>query len=770
MIAGGASLADILTNLCAAIDAQNPDMMSMVMLMDPDGQRMRPVAGPRVPADFVQAFTPFMIGPNMGCCGTAAFRKERVIISDIASNPLWSGLRDGQSREVALAHGFHAAWSQPLLSKDHEVLGTFGLLHGTPRSPTDRELQLIEDAANVAVIAIEGERSRAALQKALVEIKSSEDCLRTILDTIPTQAWCLRADGSVAYLNQRWHEYTGLSREEVWKGEPGRDPTEIDVTQLVVHPDDAPSIAAKWQHEILPAAKPSEYELRQRRYDGEYRWFMVRVEPLRDERGNVVRWYGTNTDIEDLKRAEEKLRQDEQELRGIVDAISQSIVVLSPDGKGLYANRPLLEYTGLTMQELMTPDSRGNPTFFHPEDWARLQDERLQGLSRSMPFELEWRLLGKDGQYRWFLVRYHPLRDEQGRILRWYASGTDIDDRKRAEERMRNENLVLREDIDRASMFEEIVGSSAALQRVLAQVAKVASTDSTVLILGETGTGKELVARAIHKRSRRSTRAFIRVNCAAIPPSLIASELFGHEKGAFTGALQRRLGRFEAAHGGTIFLDEIGDLPAETQVALLRVLQEREIERVGSSHPIAVDVRVLAATNRDLEAAVERGEFRQDLYYRLNVFPIRIPPLRERADDIPVLVAYLVERYAKKAGKSIRDIRKQTVALFQAYGWPGNVRELQNVIERAVVLCDGETFSIDESWLKGNPHQASNRIAPLMTTLAEGEKQLIEAALAASNGRISGPSGAAVKLGIPRQTLESKMKALDIDRRSFQAR
>jgi formate hydrogenlyase transcriptional activator len=768
MIAGEASLADILTNLCAAIDAQNPDMVSMVMVMDPDGQRMRPVAGPRVPPDFAQAFTPFMIGPNMGCCGTAAFRKERVIISDIASDPLWSGLHDGQSREVALALGFHAAWSQPLLSKDNEVLGTFGLLHRTPRSPTGRELQVIEDAANVAVIAIEGERSRAALQKALVEIKSSEDCLRTILDTIPTQAWCLRADGSVAYLNQRWYEYTGLSREEVWMGEPGRDPTETDVTQLVVHPDDAPSIAAKWQHEILPAAKPSEYELRQRRYDGEYRWFMVRVEPLRDQKGHVVRWYGTNTDIEDLKRAEEKLRQDEQELRGIVDAISQSIVVLSPDGKGLYANRPLLEYTGLTMEVLMTPDSRGNPAFFHPEDWARLQDERLQGLSRSMPFELEWRLLGKDGQYRWFLVRYHPLRDEQGRILRWYASGTDIDDRKRAEERMRNENLALREDIDRASMFEEIVGSSAALQRVLAQVAKVANTDSTVLILGETGTGKELVARAIHKRSRRSTRAFIRVNCAAIPPSLIASELFGHEKGAFTGALQRRLGRFEAAHGGTIFLDEIGDLPAETQVALLRVLQEREIERVGSSHPISVDVRVLAATNRDLEAAVERGEFRQDLYYRLNVFPIRIPPLRERVDDIPVLVAYLVERYAKKAGKCIRDIKRHTVALFQAYGWPGNVRELQNVIERAVVLCDGETFSIDESWLKGNPQQPSNRRAPLVTTLAEGEKQLIEAALVASHGRISGPAGAAAKLGIPRQTLESKMKALDIDRRSFQ--
>ncbi len=471
-----------------------------------------------------------------------------------------------------------------------------------------------------------------------------------------------------------------------------------------------------------------------------------------------------------LKKAFHEIKASEQELRNIVDAISQSIVVLGPDGRGLYANRPLLDYTGLTMEQLIAPDSRGNPSFFHPEDWARLRDERLQGLARSLPFELEWRLLGKDGQYRWFLVRYHPLRDEQGRILRWYASGTDIDDRKRAEERMRNENLALREDIDRASMFEEIVGSSAALQRVLAQVAKVATTDSTVLILGETGTGKELVARAIHKRSRRSSRAFIRVNCAAIPPSLIASELFGHEKGAFTGALQRRLGRFEAAHGGTIFLDEIGELPVEMQTALLRVVQEREIERVGSSQPVPIDVRILAATNRDLEAAVEKGAFREDLYYRLNVFPMRIPPLRERVGDIPLLVGYLVERYAKKAGKSIRNITRQTLDLFQAHEWAGNVRELQNVIERAVVLCDGDTFSIDESWLKGEPRRQSRRLEGGVTTLAEGEKELIEAALAASHGRISGPSGAATKLGIPRQTLESKIKALHIDTLPFRAR
>ena len=283
--------------------------------------------------------------------------------------------------------------------------------------------------------------------------------------------------------------------------------------------------------------------------------------------------------------------------------------------------------------------------------------------------------------------------------MRWYCTATDIDDRKRAEERTRNENVALREEIDRSSMFEEIVGSSAPLRRVLTLVEKVADTDSTVLITGETGSGKELIARAIHKKSHRAARAFIRVNCAAIPPSLVASELFGHEKGAFTGALQRRLGRFESANGGTIFLDEIGDLPAETQIALLRVLQDREIERVGNSHPIPVDVRVLAATNRDLEKAVAAGTFRQDLFYRLNVFPIQVPSLRERAEDIPLLVEYLIERYATKAGKRIRKISRSALTLFQAYDWPGNIRELQNVIERAVILCDGDTFSVDETWL-----------------------------------------------------------------------
>ena len=446
------------------------------------------------------------------------------------------------------------------------------------------------------------------------------------------------------------------------------------------------------------------------------------------------------------------------ELAEILDAIAESIVVLTPDGVTLYANRAVLDYTGLTMPDLLAGDFLSR--LFHPEDVVRLKDPRRVGLSHGVPFEIEWRARRHDGQYRWFLVRYRPLVDDQSRVLRWYATAIDIDDRKRTEERTQNENLALREDIDRASMFEEIVGSSASLRAVLAQVAKVAPTDATVLILGETGTGKELIARAIHKRSRRAAKAFIRVNCAAIPQSLIASELFGHEKGAFTGALQRRLGRFEAADGGTILLDEIADLPAETQVALLRVLQEREIERVGSSHPIAVDVRVIVATNQDLEAAVARGAFRADLFYRLDVFPIAVPALRQRTDDLPVLVEYLVERFAQRAGKKITRIEKRTMTLLQAYDWPGNVRELQNVIERGVVLCEGETFSIDDSWLKAKGAPAGG----------VQERVTIEAALAATQGRVAGTKGAAAKLGMPRQTLDSKIRALRIDKLKFRPR
>ena len=340
-------------------------------------------------------------------------------------------------------------------------------------------------------------------------------------------------------------------------------------------------------------------------------------------------------------------------------------------------------------------------------------------------------------------------------------------DPKQSEDRLKHEGVALPEEIDKVSMCDEIVGSSGALQKVLSLVSKVAPTDATVLITGETGTGKELIARAIHRQSRRSSRAFVSVNCAAIPRDLIASELFGHEKGSFTGALQRRLGRFEVAAGGTIFLDEVGELPAETQIALLRVLQEHEFERVGGTRSIQTNVRVIAATNRNLQAAIAAGTFRSDLFYRLNVFPIDMPPLRERREDIPVLVEYFVDHCARKVRKSIQGITKESLDLLRSYPWPGNIRELQNVIERSVIMCETEDFSVDKTWLAQQPLAAEPKIPPdLSEKLAAQEKEMIEAALRESAGRVFGPSGAATNLGMPRSTLESKIRSLKISKNS----
>ena len=578
--------------------------------------------------------------------------------------------------------------------------------------------------------------------------------VRLIVDRIPAFTWSAHADGSVEFVNQRWREYAGLSPEESqgWGW------------QVAIHPEDLPSLMRKWR-ELLTSGEPGEIEARMRRHDGIFRWFLIRFEPFRDETGKVVMWYGVSADIEDLKQSQERLREDERELRRITDAIPQTIVVQNPCGVPIYANQATLDYTGLTADDVITPNFRER--IFHPEDLEKFRNERNAALARGLPFEFEHRALRKDGQYRWFLIRYNPFRNEQGQVIRWYATGTDIDDRVRAEERTRNENLALREQIDRDSMFEDIVGSSEALRKVLRQVDKVAASDSTVLILGETGTGKELIARAIHKRSKRADRAFIGVNCAAIPPSLIASELFGHEKGAFTGATQRRMGRFESANGGTIFLDEVGDLPPEIQIALLRVLQEREVERVGSSRPIPVDVRVVAATHHDLNALVSEGKFRQDLLYRLNVVPIQMPPLRERVSDIPLLVEYFMDRFGKRAGKKFRTIDKNSLELFKAYDWPGNVRELQNVIERAVILSENDTLDVDQTWLKREPGQNPARPATLDGALVRQEKEMIEAALAESQGRISGPAGAAAKLGLLARTLDSKIKRLKINKYRF---
>jgi formate hydrogenlyase transcriptional activator len=599
--------------------------------------------------------------------------------------------------------------------------------------------------------------AEASLESGKTSFAKDADQLRQVIEIVPQHMFIWEADGNVSYGNRAAREYFGAI--------PSLAPLEF--LERVTHPDDFQQFKDALSAGI-PRGEPIESEVRMRRHDGEYRWFLYQLYPLRNEDGSIARWCGTRTDIDDRKRATEKterafmaLREHFSQLQQVMDAVPHHMFTIYPDGSAASSNRACLDY--------FEPYGELGPRefisrFVHPDDGENMWQAFLKGREAGETFSVENRLRGRDGQYRWFLESLVPIRDEQGEIFRWCGVRTDIDDRKRTQDRTQHENLALREEVDKASMFEEIVGTSPALRTLLARVAKVAASDSTVLITGETGTGKELIARAIHKRSPRASHAFISVNCAAIPRDLIASELFGHEKGAFTGALQRRLGRFELAEGGTIFLDEIGELTAETQVALLRVLQEREFDRVGGVRPIRADVRVVAATHRDLPAEIEAGAFRSDLFYRINVFPVQVPPLRERKDDIRLLVEYFIDRYSDKLGKKITSIDRKSLALLQSYLWPGNIRELQNVIERSVIVCESAEFSVDESWL--TPRSSSGR--PLQDDLAAQEKERIETTLAETKGRVSGPTGAAAKLGIPASTLDSKIKSLNINKRRYQ--
>jgi PAS domain S-box-containing protein len=541
---------------------------------------------------------------------------------------------------------------------------------------------------------------------------------------------------------------------------PAKKAPTVEEYMALVHPDDR-DFVAKEIRSMLAEHRAFDFTKRIVRPDQSIRHVRCVGTPSNNS-GVFQRFVGTGIDVTEHEVLTKALRKSEMELRQTLDFAPQLIAVFGSHRERLYINRIALDYLGITLDEWQD----GRPgTEVHPDDSERLKAFWDRASSNGSAFEIEVRVRKGDGHYRWFLARYNSVRDDEGQVVRWYVACTDIDDRKGAEERLQQENVALREEIEKTSMFEEIVGGSPALIAVLSQVSKVAGSDSTVLISGETGTGKELVARAIHRRSPRTSKGFVAVNCAAIPRDLIASELFGHEKGAFTGALQRRLGRFELADGGTIFLDEVGELASDTQVALLRVLQEREFERVGGQHPIRVDVRVIAATNRDLTEAVAEGTFRQDLFYRLNVFPIEMPPLRERQDDIAVLVEYFIDRYARKAGKTIRRVSKRTLDRLKSYPWPGNVRELQNVIERSVILSDTDEFTVDESWVSTQPAMESR--LGMSSTLASHEKALIEDALRATAGRVFGPSGAAARLGIPRSTLESKIRTLKINKSRF---
>jgi transcriptional regulator with PAS, ATPase and Fis domain len=491
--------------------------------------------------------------------------------------------------------------------------------------------------------------------------------------------------------------------------------------------------------------------------------------------------------VQELQRTNEALQAESRERQHAEDQLRRSEAYLAEGQRlshtGSWANNFLTNayFASPEMLRIFGYDTNHEkPTAemflerIHPDDRPSVLEARAKARNEKANYEFDYRIVLPGGRLKHIHGVAHPVLNESGELVEFIGFVIDVTEQHLAFEEIKTlrdqlykENLALREEIDITRMFEEIVGSSAPLQAVLSRVSKVAPTESTVLITGETGTGKELIARAIHKRSPRASRAFVSVNCAAVPRDLIASELFGHEKGAFTGATQRRLGRFELAEGGTIFLDEVGELPAEMQISLLRVLQEREFERVGGNRSIRADVRVVAATNRDLQAAIAAGGFRSDLFYRLNVFPIEIPALRERKEDIPLLVEYFIDRYATKAGKKIQSINKKTLDMLQSYTWPGNIRELQNVIERSVIVCDSENFSVDESWLSRQPVPADSASQPLSEKLAAQEKEIIEAALAESKGRVSGPLGAAAKLGIPQSTLDSKIKSLKINKQMF---
>jgi len=621
---------------------------------------------------------------------------------------------------------------------------------------------IVESSADHRTLVLGQFMTEGANGNGSVLASQAHEQLQRLIETCPALLHTGRGDGWLDYFNRGWLAYVGATLEEVcgWNW--------INY----IHPDDVDGFVRAWK-DTVASGQPLVAESRVRGADGHYRWFLHRKVAVRDEQGIVIKWLGASVEIEERKRAEEALRRSEHYLTEAQRLSKTGSFVWNTATNELTWSEELFR---LHEFDLTTkPSLELALTRVHPDDRPLLDRTIGVAASSGQPLDVDFRLVMPNGSIKHVHVVACIVGQKSGGF-EYVGTGIDVtasrlafQEIQKVKDQLHKENIAFREEIDASSMLEEIVGSSEALRRVISQVAKVAGTESTVLITGETGTGKELIARAIHKRSARANRPFIRLNCAAIPPSLIASELFGHEKGAFTGATNRRQGRFEMANGGTLFLDEIGELRAETQIALLRVLQEREIERIGGGAVIPVDVRIIAATNRELPSAIEEGKFRQDLYYRLNVFPIHAPPLRHRKDDIPLLVTYLIKRFAARAGKNILHIAKHTLDRFQTYEWPGNIRELQNVIERAVILCDSDTLQIEDSWLQAGKCQAVEERVTLDSSLDHREREMIEAALTACKGRVAGASGAAAKLGIPRTTLESRIKSLGISKQRFKS-
>jgi PAS domain S-box-containing protein len=641
--------------------------------------------------------------------------------------------------------------------------------------PTTKDRLLMNVASNQAAALLETVALRMREQELQAKAESQERLLETVLKQLPCGVIIAKPSSEILLTNSQAMELFEQSTSQVG----GR--ILLDSPDGSFRAGNSPNEPKQWllARAVLNGEAVKDEEFEHVLSDGERRHIVANSAPVRNDRGEIIAGVVALQDVTELRETQQRLLlKSEEKYRDLVDLSPDAIFIVDSEGNYVSANPAGLEL--LQCKALELTGTPVNHTYL-PEERGALPSKLEEIINTGTVVRFERTFLRADGTVLPVEVSASPMRDGY-----FQAVVRDISERKQSEaalakafkeietlkDRLQTENIALRAEIDKASMFEDIVGTSAVLQAVLSRLSKVAPTDSSVLVTGETGTGKELIARAIHRHSQRSSQAFVTVNCAAIPRDLIGSELFGHEKGAFTGAVQRRLGRFELAEGGTIFLDEIGELPAETQIALLRVLQEHEFERIGGTGAIRTDVRLIAATNRDLQAAISAGTFRSDLFYRLNVFPIEIPSLRERAEDIPLLVEYFIDRYARKAGRSIRRVNKKSLDLLQAYPWPGNIRELQNVIERSLIVSSGDVFSVDESWLSKESSQPASWVQAHRPFEGElrAEREIIEAALAESRGRVSGPSGAAAKLGIPPTTLDSKIKALKIRKSQYKFR
>ncbi len=718
------------------------------------------------------------------------------------------------------------------LTTPHRRLGALGMSGPPGTEYSSDDIGFLRVIGRVVAFAIDdnfnlrqAEAARAELQRQNEKLQRSERELRDVIETIPSMAWAAAANGAAEFFNRRWLDYAGLIAEHArgwgWT--------------TAVHPADLKVLVEHWQG-MLASGTAGEIEGRLRRFDGVYRWFLFRGTPAFDESGKVVKWYGTNTDIEERKKAEQVLAvqnirlqlllkltsqiTSNLELRKVLRAISASIRELMhcdlvhislpdaaagtfrvhaldfPESRGFVKEEQLIPPAGVVRRALdkLVPAVRStaNRDDFPPDYCDLLLAEGIKSQC-VIPIVNQGRAVGVLAIARTTDNLFTPedvdfLKDASGQIAIAIENCLAYREVSELKEKLAQEKLYLESEIRGDMEFGQIVGNSSALKRVLQLVATVAPSDSTVLLLGETGTGKELIARAIHDGSRRKDRTFVKVNCAAIPTGLLESELFGHEKGAFTGAIIQKIGRLELADQGTLFLDEVGDIPLEIQPKLLRALQEREFERLGSTRTRKVNVRLIAATNRDLEKMMAAHEFRSDLYYRLNVFPIRIPPLRERKEDIPLLVSYFVEKFAKQMQKKIDSIPAAVMKALQTWEWPGNIRELENLVERAVILTHGRSLEAPLSELRKVKVDDGERMPADQDNIARIVKETIKAlhanstvadqdtkkqrdaivrALTESKGRVGGNDGAAARMGINRTTLLARMKKLGIDPRDY---